>query len=119
MMLCSHMSGSIRPPVSNGDFLAQVGDDHSFFNDVHEHCSNEQDKEGLRDFFFFGKEEFEFKPGIIERRSLLETSRLPDDIVLQLLFSYETCPTGSWKRSLFESREDALRVVAIQKNYLP
>ncbi|KAF4785501.1 hypothetical protein HER10_EVM0006904 [Colletotrichum scovillei] len=99
--------------------LAQGGDDRSFFDDIHERCSTERERKGLGEFFFFGKEGFDFKPGIVERRSLLETPRLPEDIVMQVLLSYETCPAGSWKRSLFESREDVLRVAAIPKTIYP
>ncbi|KAK7433866.1 hypothetical protein Landi51_13770 [Colletotrichum acutatum] len=94
--------------------LAQGGDDRSFFDDVYGLCSGEQDKKDLSEFFSFGKEGFDFNKDSIYRRSFFP--RLSEDTVMQVLLSYETCPAGSWKRDLFERREDVVRVVEIPKS---
>ncbi|KXH49569.1 hypothetical protein CNYM01_05883 [Colletotrichum nymphaeae SA-01] len=94
--------------------LTKGGDDRSFFDDVYGLCSDERHKKDLTEFFFFEKQGFDLKRDSIRRCSALP--ELSQKIVMQVLLSYETCPPGSWKRDLFERREDVVRVAAIPKS---
>ncbi|KXH27243.1 hypothetical protein CSIM01_11267 [Colletotrichum simmondsii] len=98
-------------------FHMSGGDDRSFYDDVYELCSSRKEKDDLWEFFIFGGEGFAFLNDTTEDISYGGIPMLPVDAVRKVLLSYETCPAGSWKRDLFERREEVVKVAKIRKTF--
>ncbi|KAH9238382.1 hypothetical protein K456DRAFT_1173866 [Colletotrichum gloeosporioides 23] len=94
--------------------LTQGGTDHSFFEDIQRFCGLSWEDTDLEKFFLHEKSTIGLEwPSPDHGPNSEPTYTSSVDAIKSVLSSYKDCTAGSWKRGLFEMKEDVARALRI------